>query len=163
MWVFPALAITFPFFRYKYLSSTDIGMESSKNKKIIATNENNKDIESLIAEVKKDDSLLQTEDGSGVIHYYIKKDKSGDHYNYYLAENIWIGGKRTNRHLESFGREVPVFYKPTLLKGYCEDYLSINSKAILHGKYSKGMDQCPKHRLQGAVEPRTSVLRVKVW
>lgn len=52
--------------------------------------------------------------------YYIKKERD----RYYLAENYIEGGERKNRHVSPLGREPPIYYKPRLLQGPCEKYLS---------------------------------------
>jgi DNA modification methylase len=57
------------------------------------------------------------------VYTYIQKTKQNDHHNYYLTEHFLKEGKPTTRTLASYGHESPVFYKPEVLSGSCEDYL----------------------------------------
>lgn len=55
--------------------------------------------------------------------YYIKKSKRGEWCHYYLVEYFKQGEKNKSKHLASFGSDLPVFYQPSLVQNYCEEYL----------------------------------------
>jgi site-specific DNA-methyltransferase (adenine-specific) len=79
------------------------------------------------------------ESESRLPHFYIKKSKSGNGCYYYLVENYRQGDKNKFRYITSFGRDPPIFYQPTLVQNYCEEYL----KTITPGSVDLIIDDPP--------------------
>jgi site-specific DNA-methyltransferase (adenine-specific) len=61
--------------------------------------------------------------------YHIKKIRAKNWDYYYLVEHFKEAGRYRTKILTSYGRQKPIFYKPNLVKGSCEEYLKIMPEA----------------------------------
>jgi site-specific DNA-methyltransferase (adenine-specific) len=55
--------------------------------------------------------------------YYVKKTRGTDGNNYYLLEYFKRANKNKFKTVNSFGKELPIFHKPTLIQNSCEQHL----------------------------------------
>ena len=94
-------------------------------KKIMTERTNNN---SMQKKTGKNCIPIPSSDPIHLAYYILKCKRHGGYYDYFLYERILQKGKRVGKYISSFGRDIPEFYKPNLLKGYCEDYLKTMQK-----------------------------------